>query len=251
MIDSLPLAVWAAFWGGVAGGALLIGALIGYFVQLPSRVCGTVMAFGVGVLISALAFNLMHEAFERGGLIAAALGFTLGAALYSIANAILAGAGARVRKRSTRPVAGTGTASLAIAVGSLLDGVPESAAIGISLLDGQGVASVTVFAIVISNVPEGLSSAVGMRRSGKSATYVFSLWGAIALACSLAAAAGAVFFGGLGPAVAGAAVACAAGAILVMLVDTMIPEVVGDLHALTGPIAAAGFLVAFAASHQW
>lgn len=248
-MNSLPLVAEATMWGAVAGGALLLGALAGYYLRLPLRVNGTVMAFGVGVLISALAFNLMEEAYEQGGILAAVSGFILGATLYAAANAVLASAGARSRKRSTHITdAGAGT-SVAIAIGSLLDGVPESAAIGISLLDGEGVALVTVIAVFLSNVPEGMSSAAGMRRSGKTPAYVFSLWGAIAAACALSAAAGVAFIGGFGPVVTGAAVACAAGAILVMLIDTMIPEAFEELHALSGPIAAVGFLAAFIASH--
>ena len=108
---------------------------------------------------------------------------------------------------------------------------------------------VTVLAVVISNVPEGLSSAAGMKRAGKSACYVFSLWSLIALACAVSAALGVGFIGGLGPVVAGAAIAFAAGAILVMLIDTMIPEAFEELHAWSGPIAASGFLFAFTASH--
>jgi len=245
----MTLTLQAALWGAAAGGALLLGALVGYYWRLPLRVSGAIMTFGVGVLVSALAFDLMGEAFRRGGIVAASAGFVAGAALYAVANAVLAAAGARARKRSRRPASAAAGTSLAIAIGSLLDGVPESAAIGISLLDGEGVALVTVLAVFISNVPEGLSSAAGMRRAGQSARYVFSLWGAIALACSLAAAAGVAFIGGLGPAVAGAAVAFAAGAILVMLIDTMIPEAFEELHGWSGPIAAFGFLIAFAASH--
>ena len=247
-MDLISPAVQAALWGLVAGGALLLGATIGYFVRLPKVVSASVMAFGIGVLMSALAFNLMEDAFETGGVVAAVTGFGIGAAIYAVANAVLARAGARARKLSTR--AGTGaTASLAIAIGSLLDGIPESAAIGISLLDGEGVALVTMLAIFISNVPEGLSSAIGMKSTGKSAAYVFGIWGTIAMACGLSAALGYLVIGDLGPFYIGAAIACAAGAIFVMLIDTMIPEAFDDIHNWSGPIAAAGFLFAFTLSH--
>lgn len=206
------------------------------------------MAFGVGVLISALAFDLMDEAVQTAGVLAAVTGFVVGAALYALANAALAQAGARERKVAGRAIAGA-SASLAIAVGSLLDGVPESAAIGISLLDGEGVALVTVLAIFISNVPEGLSSSIGMKSAGKSATYIFSIWPGIALACGLSAFLGYTFIGRLDPFFIGAAIACAAGAIFVMLIDTMIPEAFNDIRNWSGPIAATGFLFAFAAGH--
>ncbi len=238
----LTLPVQAALWGLVAGGALLVGATIGYFVRLPRVFSASVMAFGIGVLISALSFDLMEEAVATGGVIAAVIGFTLGGSIYALANAALAKAGARERKVSTRAVG----ASLAIAVGSLLDGIPESAAIGISLLDGEGVALVTVLAIVLSNIPEGLSSAIGMKAAGKSAVYVFTIWTTIALACSISAFLGYVVIGGLSEVYIAAAIACAAGAIFVMLIDTMIPEAFDEMHTLSGPIAALGFLFAFA-----
>ncbi len=246
----MSLPVQAALWGLVAGGALLVGASIGYFLRLPAILASSVMAFGIGVLISALAFDLMDESFVMGGIWAATAGFAIGGTLYALAGAALARAGARGRKLSGAASGASrgAAASLAIAVGSLLDGIPESAAIGISLLDGEGVALVTVLAIVVSNIPEGLSSTIGMKKAGKSATYVFSIWIAITLACSLSAWLGYLVIGQMGPVIIAAAIACAAGAIFVMLIDTMIPEAFDEIHALSGPIAAVGFLLAFAAS---
>lgn len=243
----IALPLQAALWGLLAGSALVLGAAIGYFARLPRVVSSGVMAFGIGVLVSALAFDLMDEALGTGGLFAAIAGFVFGAALYAVANAILARSGARERKLSGRK-AGVG-ASLAIAIGSLLDGIPEAAAIGVSLLDGEGVALVTMLAIWISNVPEGLSSTVGMKAAGKPAGYIFSIWGGIALMCAVSAFLGYMVIGQFGPFWIGAAIASAAGAIFVMLIDTMIPEAFNDIHNLSGPIAAAGFLFAFAATH--
>jgi len=249
-MELISLPVQAALWGLVAGGALLVGASIGYFLRLPAIVASSVMAFGIGVLISALAFDLMDEAFALGGIWAAVTGFALGGTLYALAGAALARSGARGRKLSggASATSQSAAASLAIAVGSLLDGIPESGAIGVSLLDGEGVALVTVLAIVVSNIPEGLSSSIGMKKAGKSATYVFSIWITITLVCSLSAWLGYMVIGQMGPAVIGAATACAAGAIFVMLIDTMIPEAFDEIHSWSGPIAGIGFVLAFAAS---
>ncbi|MFX0542680.1 ZIP family metal transporter [Roseovarius sp. S4756] len=241
--------VQAAFWGLLAGSALLIGATAGYFLRLPAKAASSIMAFGIGVLVSALSFDLMDEAFVVGGIWAATLGFAVGGGLYALANAVLAGAGAHKRKRSDRGGATAASASLAIAIGSLLDGIPESTAIGISLLDEEGVAIIALIAVFISNVPEGLSSTVGMKAAGKSARYIFSIWAGIALACSMSGFLGYVVVGQLGPFWIAAATACAAGAVFVMLIDTMIPEAFDKIHALSGPIAAVGFLLAFAGSH--
>lgn len=244
----MDLALEASLWGGLAGTSLLLGAAIGYFTNIPRSVNAGIMAFGVGVLIACLAFNLMAEAIHIGGVIPAALGFTFGATLYAVANSVLAHWGAKHRKRSSQGTT-TATASLAIAVGALLDGVPEAAAIGTSLLDGKGVALVTVTAIFISNLPEGLSSTVGMKSAGKSGRFIFSIWVGITLACMISAWLGYAFIGQFGPFYVAMAVACAAGAILVMIIDTMIPEAFEEIHSLSGVIAAAGFLFTFVAAH--
>lgn len=239
----------AGFWGLVGGSALVLGAALGWFVRLPQRLIAGVMAVGAGVLISAVAFDLMDEAVARGGFAATAAGFTGGALAYTVANVFLSRRGARHRKRSgeQQPEAGTDT-GLAIAVGALLDGVPESVVIGVSLLEGAGVSATVVAAVFLSNVPEGLSSAAGMKRAGRSAGYVFGVWGAIAIASGLAALAGYVALAGASPATIAAITAVAAGAILAMLVDTMIPEASEGAHEYSGLIAAAGFLLAFVLS---
>lgn len=253
MLEALPIAFQAALWGGVAGCALIIGALVGYFINLPHRVVSAIMAFGSGVLISALSFDLMQEAVDIGGLNASLTGFLIGVLIYTLANGILDFYGAKHRKRSNKKSVAlkSGGAATAIALGALLDGIPEASAIGVSLLDGEGVALVTVFAIFMSNIPEGLSSSAGMKKEGRKASYVFGLWISIALISALAAWVGYSFIGGLDEVYIAGATAVAAGAILVMIVQTMIPEAVEDIHSFTGPIAASGFLVAFAASQYF
>ncbi len=105
--------------------------------------------------------------------------------------------------------------------------------------------TVTVAAIFLSNVPEGLSSAAGMKKAGRSAKYVFSVWTGIALASGLAAIVGNVALASAGPEVIAAVTAVAAGAILAMVVDTMISEATEATHDYSGLIAVIGFLLAF------
>jgi ZIP family zinc transporter len=206
------------------------------------------MAFGAGVLISALAFDLIDEAERQGGLGPAVAGFLGGAVAYVTANAVLGKLGARHRKRSgnqqpsEQDDAGSGAA---IAVGALLDGIPESVVLGLSLLGGGGVGVAVLVAIFISNVPEGLSSSAGMKRAGRPAAYVFGVWGGIALASALAALLGALLLDNAAPATVAVITAVAAGAILAMIADTMIPEAFEETHAWTGIITAVGFLIAF------
>ncbi|WP_245435478.1 ZIP family metal transporter [Microvirga calopogonii] len=96
----MPLSIQAGFWGLLSGSALVLGALIGYFLKLPQRVIAAVMAFGAGVLISALSFDLMDEAYRTGGIVSTSLGFLVGAAVYTAANILVSRQGAKHRKRS-------------------------------------------------------------------------------------------------------------------------------------------------------
>jgi ZIP family zinc transporter len=250
-MGDLPAWIEAGFWGLVAGAALLLGAAAGYWLKVPARLVAAIMAFGSGVLISALSFELMDEAYRTGGFDATALGFLGGAAAYTLANWLLSHHGARHRKRSCglQPSETQhGGSGVAIAVGALLDGIPEAIVIGLSMLAGGKVSLAAVAAIFLSNVPEGLSSAAGMKKAGRGARYIFGIWGAIALASGAAALAGYTLFEGASPGMVAATTAVAAGGILAMLADTMIPEAFEEAHDFAGLITVVGFLVAFALS---
>jgi ZIP family zinc transporter len=234
-------------WGLAGGGALVAGALVAWFLRVPRDVVAVVMAFGAGVLTAAAAFELMDEAERNGGLLATSTGFLGGAVVYVLANVLLARHGARHRKRSSnQPTeaeqAGSGTA---IAVGALLDGVPESVVLGVSLLGGGGIGVTMLAAVVISNVPEGLSSVAGMKQAGRTARYVFGVWGAIAVASGISAALGNLLLDTASPQVIAVITAVAAGAILAMIADTMIPEAYERARLYTGLCTTAGFLTAF------
>lgn len=250
----MPMAIQAGLWGLLSGSALLIGALIGWYVKLPQRLIAAIMAFGAGVLISALSFELMEEAWQRGGFLPVAGGFLGGAAIYTVANLILAYRGARHRKRSDatgkrqQQAAKNPENGMALALGALLDGIPESIVIGVSLIEGGSVGLVAVAAVFLSNLPEGLSSAAGLKAEGKSAAYNFTLWTAIALVSGVASLIGYVAFAGVDPAAVAFVQALAAGAILAMIVDTMVPEAFEGTHDYAGLIAVSGFLTAFGLS---
>ncbi|MGN6618409.1 MAG: ZIP family metal transporter [Ilyomonas sp.] len=246
----IAVALWlkATFWGLVSGSALILGALLGYFTKIPVKFIAFVMGFGSGVLISALAFDLMDEAYKRGGFDSTSIGFISGALVYSVANFYLNKKGAKHRKRSGNQQAKEEESSgsgLAIALGSLLDGIPESIAIGVSMIQGGAVSTAAVIAIFLSNIPESLSSTTGMKKSGRSRKYIFGIWIGITLISGIASFCGYAIFKNFSPDVIAATVAVAAGAILAMLSDTMMPEAFEEGHDFTGLITVIGFLAAF------
>lgn len=254
----IPVAIQAGLWGLLSGSALLLGALAGWLAPLSRRTVAAIMGFGAGVLISALSFDLMDEAWQRthaagSGFWPVAAGFLGGAAIFTGCNFALGLWGARHRKRSTvdhrrQDAAQNANNGGALALGALLDGIPESIVIGVSLLEGSGVGVVAVVAVFLSNLPEGLSSAAGMKAEGRTASFVFLLWAGVTLIAGLAAWLGYVAFDGVDPALVAAVQAVAAGAILAMIVDTMVPEAFEGTQDFAGMIAVAGFLAAFALS---
>ena len=249
----MPVSIQAGLWGLLSGSALLIGAAVGWFVPLSRRIIAAIMAFGAGVLISALSFELMDDAWERGGFVPVAGGFLGGALLFTVANKLLGFWGAKHRKRADpahrdHDKQQNDQNGNALALGALLDGIPESIVIGVSLLRGGGVGLVAVIAVFLSNIPEGLSSAAGMKAEGRTFGFVLTLWGGIAAIAGLASWFGYVAFDGVDPAVVSAVQATAAGAILTMVVDTMVPEAFEGTNEYAGIIAVGGFLAAFALS---
>lgn len=248
----MPMWMQALLWGTVAGGALVLGSGIAWLWRVPPPIVSTVMAFGAGVLISALAFELVDEAVTVGGLLPTVGGFLAGALIFVGSNILLSRAGAKHRKRSgdkhptEKDAPGSGTA---IAVGALIDGIPESVVLGLGLVASGTVSPAMLAAVFISNVPEGLSSTAGMKKAGRGPGYVFGTWTGIAVFCGLASLLGFTALEHAQPGLIAFITAIAAGGILAMLADTMIPEAFEEHHNLTGFTAAIGFLTAFTIHH--
>jgi ZIP family zinc transporter len=246
-----PIWLQAGVWGLLGAASLVLGAGLAYVARLGTRVIAAIMSFGCGILIAAVSYDQNFEGFRAAGLRPIVLGAIVGSVAYAAANWLLARNGAKHRKRSGEQQTDANEGGgLAIAVGSLLDGIPESVVLGVSLLGGGGV-SVPVFAAVfLSNFPEGLSSAAGMKKAGRSPAYIFGLWIGIAVASGLAALLGAAFLGHAPPHVIALVQAVAAGALLTMVADTMIPEAVEGEHGAAGLLVVLGLLVAFFLSHS-
>ncbi len=236
----------AAAWGFVGGVSLLIGALVGLFLPVPIRLVGLVMGFGVGVLISAVAFELTGAAYDRSGPLPVVLGLSAGALTFYAGDRVIERRGGENRKDPTGTDAGAGSsASTALVLGALLDGIPESAAIGVSLLGGGSVGISVVIAVFLSNIPESLSASAGMKRDGRSVGYVLRLWTLVVMASTVSAALGYGLLGGAGETTLAFTETFAAGAVLTMLADTMVPEAVEHAGSAVGLACVTGFACSF------
>lgn len=250
-IESLSSGAFgAAILGALASLSLLLGAAVGFWWSISQRVIAAIMAFGAGVLLSVVAFDLVGRALTAGGLIATCFGFVGGAGMFAACNHQLVRAGAQHRKRSgCNPcVRQDPTAPTAIALGALLDGVPESFVLGVSSAAGRHEGVLIAAALFLANFPEGLSSAAGMKRSGRSTRYIFGVWAGIVVASSVAAVAGHIAIANANSVAAAISLGIAAGAIMTMVVDTMLPEATEQSHELTGLFAASGFLASLVLS---
>ena len=235
-------ALAAGFWGFVGGVSLLLGALAGIYAGASKRTIATIMALGAGVLISSVAFELMDEAYQIGGFDASAIGLLVGALAFYFADRAVSRSGGQRRKN---PGDKQGDSATAIAIGALMDGIPESAAIGISLLEGGKISAALVAAVFLSNVPEGLSSAAGMKQSGRSTAHILGLWGGVTLVSALASLLGYFFLANAPEDVVASIQSFAAGAILTMLASTMMPEAYEEGGQVVGLVTSVGFLLSF------
>jgi ZIP family zinc transporter len=235
-----------AFWWGLLGGsALVLGAVLSFGSFVTQRLLGLALAFGAGVLISAVAFDLVEEAFvtsTRGRTVAA--GMMLGALVFFAGDHVVDRMGGEHRKRSGGQQ--EGDSSVGIVLGAILDGIPESVVLGAGLLAGEGVSTAFIVAVFMSNLPEGLGGSTGLVKAGWSRGRVLALWSTVALMSAFAAAFGYFALDGASPNVTAFALAFAGGAVLTMLADTMMPEAFQFGGKVVGLVTTFGFGLAFA-----
>jgi ZIP family zinc transporter len=237
----------AFLWGLFAGSSVLLGALATFIRPISPRPLGLVMAFGSGVLISAVAYELVGEAFRTShGADTIAFGLMTGAIVFVAGDYIIDARGGLHRKRSHGGQRdGSG---LAITLGIILDGIPESIVIGLSLVGGASPSVAVIAAVFISNVPEGIGATSGLLKAGWSRWRVTGLWTAVASVSALASLAGFGLFDHASDTTVAFVLSFAGGAVLTMLADTMIPEAFELGGKLVGLATTFGFAAAFALS---
>jgi ZIP family zinc transporter len=238
----------AAFgWGLLAASSLLIGGLLVLRVHVGDRTLGLIMAFGAGVLISAVAYELVDEAFTTSkGAGGVASGLAAGALVFFAGDWVIDSMGGSDRKSMVgKQESGT---ALAIVLGIVLDGIPESAVIGLTLLEGGTVGAAVLVAVFLSNLPEAIAATTGLRLSGWQPLHIVGLWLAVMLVSALASLAGYTLFDTASPSAVAFVLSFAAGAILTMLADTMMPEAFERGGRLVGLATTLGFGLAFAIS---
>lgn len=231
----------AALWGGIAGSAVFIGALSGIFFQIHKKWIGIIMSFGTGVLVGAAAFELLQDSLKEGGIVATSLGFMGGAVLFTLAEFFISKRGGKERKRSKGNA--NGSSGLAIFIGTLLDAIPESVIIGVSLLDKGSVSFLLVIAVFISNFPEGLSSSVGLKKDGYSNKKILFLWFLVMFLSAISSLVGFVFLEDASNAVLSIIGAFAAGAVVSMVSAAMMPEAYDEGGPIVGLVTSLGLLV--------
>jgi zinc transporter, ZIP family len=234
----------AAFgWGALGASTLLIGALIAYRLSPSRRVIAVVMALGTGMLIGSVSFELIDEALETSSVPWVAALVLVGAAVFSAGDWLLSRRGAGERKDSTGAQADG--SPLAIMLGSVLDGIPESFVLGLTVLQG-GVSPSLLAGVALSNLPEGMSSSSGLKIARWPERRVMLMWSAVVVVSAVSAVAG---YALLDPAsgLTGALVqAFAGGALLAMLANTLLPEAYEVEGVLTGPLVVTGFAISLA-----
>jgi zinc transporter, ZIP family len=213
-------------WGAFAASSLVIGAALGLARQWSNKLIGLVLAFGAGALISAVSFDLAQEGGRVGGGEAVGIGLAIGAFTYFAADRLL-------------PDDEDGGSALAL--GAFLDGIPEQAVLGIGIAAGEGVSVGLLAAIFVSNLPEAIGSATGMKASR---ARIIGLWVAVAAICTLSTVVGYAVADAASDKLQAGIDGFAAGALLVMLIDSMIPEARRKGGDTAGLITALGFAVA-------
>lgn len=229
--------MWAALgWGAVAAGSVVLGAVLALLRGWHRGAVGVVLAFGAGALISSVAYELVEEGLRASGPVPLGIGLALGAVAFYLAD------------RAVERLNQGSSSGLPLALGALLDGIPEQLVLGLGLASGGGISLALLGSVFVSNLPEGLGSAAEMKEAGRSPRAILGLWTIVAVACALATVAGYGVAELLPDTVATGVNGFAAGALLVMLTDSMIPEAENKAPGKAGLATVLGFALAMSLS---
>jgi ZIP family zinc transporter len=220
----------ALAWGALTASSLVIGTLLGLARPWPAKAVGLVLAFGAGALISAVSFDLAEEGAQIGSPAALGFGLAAGALTYFTLD-----------RAVERRKSGAGGA---LALGALLDGIPEQIVLGIGVASGEAVSVGLVVAIFVSNLPEAVGGSTDLKEAGHSPRTIRRLWFAVALVSVIATGVGWAIADTAGGELRAAINGFAAGALLVMLIDSMIPEASKKAGRTAGLATVLGFALA-------
>lgn len=221
---------------------LILGAMLGVYFKVPQKVVGWISAFGAGTMIAALTFGLMEESFNLGGFDNSILGFLAGGLLFVIGDFIIIKIGGRGHKKYYDAASSTGEG---IVLGAILDGIPESVALGIGFALNPTVGLLVLVGIIAANLPEGLSSAYDLKKQGKTIGDILFIWGMVSVVCLTFVILGYAVFSNFSSSVVATFESVAAGAILAMLAATMMPEAYKESGVSTSTATVFGFLLTF------
>jgi ZIP family zinc transporter len=236
--------MWASFgWGTLAASSLVVGAAIAMVFKVSHRWIGLIMGFGAGVLISAVAFDLVEEATTvASSNTPVLLGLFAGCGVFFVGDLLIDRLGGGDRKDPTGEQ--QDGSALAIVLGTVLDGIPESMVIGLTLYAGGNVGAAYLAAVLLSNLPESISSTSGLLAGSWAKGRILVMWTAIALISGIASMAGFGLFQDSSPNTVAFVLTFAAGAILTMLADTMMPHAYEYGGNLVGVVTTLGFATA-------
>jgi ZIP family zinc transporter len=239
----------AFVWGTVAGGSLVVGGVVALRVALTRRMVGLIMAFGAGVLLSAVAYELVHEAFETsagdGGV---AVGLLAGSVVFFGAEKLIDRFVAEVPDESQDLAGRAKQVGRAIVLGIILDGIPESLVLGLTVLEAGTVSAALLVAVFLSNLPEAIAATIALTRAGRNPTMIMRFWILVALGFGVTSLLGYVVLDSASPRTVAFVLAFAGGAVLTMLANTMMPEALHHGGKLAGLLTTVGFALAFAIS---
>jgi ZIP family zinc transporter len=240
----------AVLLGALAQSSLILTGLAVYFVTVPDKIVGSIAGYGVGALLGAVAFDLIPESSVL-PTIESSIWLLIGAGVFIVADYLVEtrlGAGAGAGGNSSSKANGDNQGPLGIVVGSVVDGVPESIIFGIGAATLTPVSIPFLAAVFISNIPQALAPSAELAKTGWNKVRMTVMWAGVVIACGIAAGLGFLGATYLGDATGGRAAALAAGGLLAMLTNSLVPFAYEKAGSQAGIWCVVGFAIAVATS---